>query len=56
MSLTTIGSVSLSRVCDDLPSYEGFKYYHNMARSLLYLGRRSIVYVIILTPCKITLL
>jgi hypothetical protein len=47
-------------VCDDLPSYEGLKYCHNIARSLLYLdrrpGRSPPVYVMVLTPCKFTLL
>jgi len=50
----------IHRVCDDLPSYEELLYNHNMARSLPYLDRRSsrspLVYVMVLTPCKITLL
>lgn len=50
----------IHRVCDDLPGYEGLKYYHNMAQSLLYLERRparsKLVYVMVLTLSKITLL
>jgi hypothetical protein len=50
----------IHRVCDDLPGYEGPQYNYNMARSLLYFDRRPsrspLVYVMVLTPCKITLL
>ena len=47
----------IHRICDDLPSYEGLSYYHNMARSLLYPdirpGRSPIVYVMVITLARL---